>query len=947
MGIFFPILVFWVFSANSLVAETVVSSFEELNAELNSSFDADVVLELNGVKTSVSGNVDVKNGQNVTISNIEDWKNSDHTNDNRLRLMINNGNLTLDNVNIKNNNLLLSSGGLGGGAVLFNKGVVEGIYNSDISNNNVGSIPYNDLWGGIISNVDGGVVNVIKDTVFSNNTFSTSQSAPHGGIIFNSASDTNKITTIKLIDNVVFQNNSMIAQANYKGGAHGTAIDNNIYGVIEKITNSKFINNKSYKPGDKAPEGHSSGGAIDNYYIIGEISHTLFSGNNVETVSQVTPAMGGAIKNIKSISDSRVLGRIDKVYDVDFIGNSAKSQYGLALGGAYAGNDGGDGQGAIVNFDDSVTFSNNYAISGENAAQGGAIYNKKGEVGIKNVSFTNNWVMGETDKTDGGAIWSDGLLDFQGKTYFVGNYKIVNGTKYNNDIYNAGTINLKEGAFVDITGGISGSGGVINIGKGASLNINDTVVSGNDIFMNDKSKLILSINGFEGINSAQSGGRVFGDINLGGTNILEINTDIIWDDVNGMVEYQFADSVDNTNGNWEVNISENGLYNINANFNDDNNIVLVEATQKSNQEIANNLGLTKNEVNQLLEITSGKGNNEIFDDIRLDLNKSAQDMRGDVRETLDDIVDKPKINVEVLREQTDIVAKSVSNRAIVRKNNAFRKLSYNDKYDVRRNVWVDTSYNSFKNKARYGFSVDSNAFIAGYDALPTSDLMTGIGYAYINSVVDDNNRHIEIDTHSLFAYGEYTKDDVFYRLFAMYGFADNEQDKIVLNNKITGNYDNELFSLYLLSGLNIEKQFYNHKLLLRPMVGVRYYHINQGKYADIAGIMYDGVKSDIWSAVVGIEMIDNLVVNGYNISQHGYINALFDIYNDGDRMHMSLPNGGGFSIMQKKSNDLGLEFGYGANVEVSKDVSLGVNYGLNVRDEYTSHSGMLGIIYGF
>ena len=94
-------------------------------------------------------------------------------------------------------------------------------------------------------------------------------------------------------------------------------------------------------------------------------------------------------------------------------------------------------------------------------------------------------------------------------------------------------------------------------------------------------------------------------------------------------------------------------------------------------------------------------------------------------------------------------------------------------------------------------------------------------------------------------------------------------------------------------------------------------------------------------------MIDNLVVNGYNISQHGYINALFDIYNDGDRMHMSLPNGGGFSIMQKKSNDLGLEFGYGANVEVSKDVSLGVNYGLNVRDEYTSHSGMLGIIYGF
>ena len=46
-------------------------------------------------------------------------------------------------------------------------------------------------------------------------------------------------------ENVTFENNSMTPKENNVGGAHGVAFDNNQYGVIKKITESKFINNKT------------------------------------------------------------------------------------------------------------------------------------------------------------------------------------------------------------------------------------------------------------------------------------------------------------------------------------------------------------------------------------------------------------------------------------------------------------------------------------------------------------------------------------------------------------------------------------------------------------------------------------------------------------------------------------------------------------------------------
>lgn len=946
--------------STALRAETVVSSFDDLKNELDTSANADVVLNMSGVAGSVSGNVNIKDGQTVDIKNIENWKNPDHTNDNKPRMMQNDGVLSLDNVNVKGNNLLVASGSSNGGAVIYNTGVIESISNSLFDNNIVDTVQGADIWGGLIDNRAGGNIKKIVDSEFSNNSFYTKQSAPHGAVIYNDSA------TIELIDNVIFENNVMVANNDYyKGGEHGTVIDNNQYGIVKKITNSKFLNNRAYRPSEVPSEGHASGGAIDNYNMIEEISYSTFEGNNTETEATNLPAMGGAIKNLYMYSyrNKGVIGIIKKIDNVYFTKNFVKAKKGNAYGGAISSNVGEvvgrspQGGGVIDNIIDS-DFTGNYALANEGEAQGGAIHNKYiytetvkndklGYIGIKDTNFTNNYVSGKLDTTDGGAIWSSGTIEFEGENYFSGNYKVVNGTKYSNDIYNAGTINLKDGALVDITGGITGSSGIINLGEGASLNINNTEVSGNKIVMADNASLVLEINGLETSSNEQSGGMVNGDITLNGTNVLGVNTTFDWADVSGEADYLFAGNVDATNGQWDIKLSENGLYDVEVSLNSDNNKLSFNASLKDLDNIADDLNLTDNEALQLNEIVQKTSDNEIFENIRKGLSEKVQNLSKNVGEILKDIADKPEVNFEVLRNNGVMIANAVRNRLYERINNAYSGLASGDNADKSNNVWASMLYQTAKDDGNLDFEADSNAFVMGFDSNINPNLVAGLGYSYINSDVDAGNKNIDIDTHSLFAYGEYSKDNWFYNMYAMYGMSDSKQNKFVLGNNVKGDYDSQIFGLHLMAGLDFDAKIKSHELEVRPNFGVRYYNINQDKYKDNAGIVYDGVENDIVTGVIGLEVSSDMTVRDFNINQRGYINATYDISNNGDNMFMKLPNGGGYNITDEEGDDFGVEFGYGVEAQVTDNVKVGLNYELGVKGDYTSHSGMLNLRYEF
>ena len=437
------------------------------------------------VNGNTKGGITVGTGQTLNINNVGAVNGSGEITNNGFtgfggRLIDNAGTVSISNTNFVSNNIAETTSSQVGG-VLRNIGTVSQIIGSNFNNNTVTtSGSASSLWGGIINNGMGedtykdAEITLIKDTNFIGNTAHSTISAPHGGVIKNGAQ-------IGTIDNVRFENNTMYSDPNQFGGAHGVAIDNNGNGVITAITNSVFKNNRVYRTGEETTTGnyHASGGAIDNYNRIGEISNTLFEGNSAESVAST--AGSGAIMNIYSNDDSAI-GRIDAITNVTFKNNHVYSQNNNVYGGAIENGsvDYEKGVGYIGSI--SGSFEGNYAQSGSSYAYGGAIENT-GTIGTISGSFEGNYAQSGSSYAYGGAIYNRRATigDIIGN--FFGNYaQSTSGNVGGGAIENTGTIgtitanfkdNYAEGNY-DASGYIGANGGAI-VNNGADAKITKIV----------------------------------------------------------------------------------------------------------------------------------------------------------------------------------------------------------------------------------------------------------------------------------------------------------------------------------------------------------------------------------------------------------------------------------------------------------------------------------------
>ena len=586
-------------------------------------------------------------------------------------------------------------------------------------------------------------------------------------------------------------------------------------------------------------------------------------------------------------------------------------------------------------------------------AQGGAIYNKAGTsasyMGITSSIFNNNYVEGTLDTTDGGAIWNDGTIDFSGNNYFSGNYKVVNGTKSANDIYNAGTINMLSGSMLDITGGISGNNGIINAGENATLNLYSSQAEGNNMVMSDGASMMIEINNITTDSTEQSGGKFAGDIKLNGVNNLIVQAYIDNSALNKSGEYLFANNVDSSSGSWKLQYTDNGLYNYNLTMTEDSNKNKLEMfyERKTTEEISESLDISKEEAKELENIIGSSSNNKLYEELRQEIDKNAQNKSDNIRNTLNDMRDNPMANISVMRHIEDIMLVTTNNRISSRQNQMNMGLSGGDFEIKNPNVWVSGLYNKSENTGDLDYKTDSYGFVSGIDAKLTRRIIAGVGYGYIKTDMESKNKTIDIDTHSVFGYGEYTKNDWFANLYASYNMHEFNQDKTVLNKLIQGSYDGTTYGAQLMIGKNLYGCPENHYLRLRPSAGLRYYYLEQDGYTDNAGIKYDSVNGDILTGVLGVELTDNMMMGDYPANQKFHVNATYDLVNDNVNTYVQLPNGNGYNIDGQAEDEFGIEAGYGLEVELTDNLSAGVNYEFGWRKNYTTHTAFLNLKYSF
>lgn len=444
----------------------------------------------NGIEVGANGKLDLKNiGSTETGKGLSGFPYT----------VKNAGNTVIDNVIFSGNSVSDNTQIWGG--VISNTGTLA-IKNSVFDGNEASTI--NSLWGGVIDNghnqtAKDAYISEISNTVFKNNvayTLPGSIQAPHGGVIQNSAH-------IGTIANVTFENNQMYGAENSWGGAHGTALDNNEGGVIDLITDSKFINNKVYRTGDTVYNDdrnyHASAGAIDNYGKIGTIQNSLFEGNSAESV--VSSVSGGAIITVY-VSENNT-GSIDKIDNNIFRNNFAKNEgKKTAQGGAimlgsgalqeltnnlfegnYVSTVNANGYGGALGSTaihkvEGNTFSNNYVLSVNKQAMGGAIYNTTtGNIDIISGNiFTGNYTFSENNVAVGGAIVNFKTIGTVDNNLFENNYtKSTNSSAFGGGIAlnsNTGIESITNSDFINNythTNSGNAQGGAIYLAKNTEI----------------------------------------------------------------------------------------------------------------------------------------------------------------------------------------------------------------------------------------------------------------------------------------------------------------------------------------------------------------------------------------------------------------------------------------------------------------------------------------------
>lgn len=667
---------------------------------------------------------------------------------------------------------------------------------------------------------------------------------------------------------------------------------------------------------------------------------TMVDINNAYFESNIAGAEGGALN-----SDSEL-----KITNSTFVGNKT---LGEAIGTNL--NDSNEGGGAIFMYDDSVatitntTFESNQsgtwggaiatrgissmqpgadgaltvsggAFNANSAVYGGAIANSlqnkvaeetitKYGATINGVTFTNN-----TATQSGGAIYNVGDITLGGTNVFAGN--TANGKA--NDIYNIGTLTVASG-MTTMDGGITGDG-TLSIADGATLDIGNASI-------------------------AQS------TINLGGTLIANL----VAGDTAAFSATEF-NNIDNK-GRLALTIEKAGTYNVFANAKFD----------KAEEQVSNSifdLDWSTNEGRTVVAIKKSvediATDNEIAIDTatvvsRIADSAAAEDTTKQMKELSVQLQEKLLAGdtaavehaTKAVHPEQESVTQSVSSsvQKVVVDLAAARMASHS----VGRNggdveltsggVWAQGLFN--KSKQDDAFNGYTRGIAIGSDATINKHWTIGAGYSFAHSDIDGTSRSTEIDSNTVFVYGQYKPSEWYMNAIVNYTMSDySEKGTVIDNILVTGDYSVDSFGGAFATG-------YDFSNGVTPEIGLRYMHVSADDYANSYGIKTHIDDSDFLTGIIGAKYeFDVAVTKRMKFTPQLNAGVKYDFLSDKQVATVAMPGLNAYTLEGNRLNRIGGEFGLGLGMQY-RSLEMSLNYDIDVREDYTSQTGMLKFRYNF
>lgn len=850
-------------------------------------------------------------------------------------------------------------GGNGGAiANTFNTVVISDTdFTSNEAKTNGGAIyntPFYSLKDNAVSSEYGGKI-TLSGTTFTGNT------AANGGAIYNAGNMT--------IDKSAFESNTAVnGGAIMAYGAENYSADSDLAHLT--ITNSSFKGNvasdkeKGQALGGAIVAGRNSlvdiknsvfedniadyAGAIFSYSSgIGSkggmlnISGSTFKKNTALGAGAVQLMAESTVKNTKFVENKATIdtdgggavfvGAVGKVKmdNVAFIQNEAERYRGGAistrsadlannkdarldiLNSSFMRNTAGTTGGAIDNFlyssaqDETAVYIDNSKFFSNNADMGGAVYNhgdKDKGGSTASLKISNSIFTGNKAKTNGGAIYNEknGGITFVGTNVFSGNTSGATGAQVGNDIHNLGVVNIRGGE-TTFASGVSGTG-TLTVADGATMNIGTAMIE----------QGTLNIDGvvLASIVDSRSHGRLYADnYNIGENGVLKLNV--------GKVGTYSIFKENATN----MNIDAGAAYVATQNA---DGTVLIET--KALEDLAADTGLSV----KAAGVVAGLANSG-------DRSLSMLSLR--VQNALDaghtDYIEQEagKLN-PTEKPVAHSVASSVQNQIMNTVTNRMAALGAVGRNGGDVNAEYGLWAHGLINKSKYGsqFHGTTRGTAIGLDALINRAFTIGAGYAYASTDMHSRDRTTDIDSNTLFVYGQYKPSKGYVNGALNYTKSKYQENIKAFDMGIASDHDVFVYGGQVMTG-------YDFSVGLTPEAGVRYLHISQDDYSNgLARVK--GTDSDFVTGTAGMKysfLIQDTGKTKWRPELRAA--ATYDFVSDDTAVTVTMPGAAPYVVDGDRLSRFGGEFGLGLSIECP-GLTLALRYDLDLHEDYTSQTGM-------
>lgn len=740
----------------------------------------------------------------------------------------------------------------------------------------------------------GGIANYSK-LVLNNVDFEKNNAYVGGAMFLASESDT-------IISNSVFDNNT----ADYGGAVYTSTEIKNV-----NVSDSKFTNNSAKGTGafglfnkgtltnvlfenNKSTDATSSAGAL----FLGSLATGTL--NDVDFICNTSASRGGAIATRVAQNENATKNRNDGMLDIidsTFVKNTAATDGGAIYNTFYTSVEAAGG-----------AYVAKSSFVGNKAAKGGAIYNdgtedyngKHAVLNLSDLTFADNVA---SDK--GGAIYNgaEATINMSGNNTFSNNI----AGKGANDIYNDGVLNIADGT-TTFMGGVLGDG-TLTLAEGATMDIGNSTIYQNAINIDGivKASVLSSRSYGRLIASAEDG------LKIGDNAELHLS-------VGGVGEYDMFGGEDTTfkkvtfGDSYLVEQLDNGV---------------IKVTTKSVDDLAADTGLTTQAAGAIASLANS--HSDKIQQVSLALQEVLNS--GDVKAV--ESVAK-KLNPEN-RPVAQSLASSVQNQVLSlaagRMAGGAAMGRAGGDIPQENGFWMHGLFN--KSKLANQFHGYTRGVAFGFDTLIDGEYTLGGGLAINNSDVHSNGRgHTEIDSKTMFMYGQYKPSEWFVNAAVTYSMAEYTEQATVAGYVLTDEYDVDSYGAQVMAG-------YDFDTGVTTEFGVRYLHIAQEDYTKESGATVSAVDTDVLTTVAGAKYAF-AIENDWAIRLKPELRAAltYDWLNDSDAAIVDMPGVATYKVDGENLNRLGAELGAGVTLDY-KGLKVTLMYDLDLHKEYTSQTGMI------